>query len=372
MRTGGLFTRRIIYLTLLLSAFSAVVSAEPEESQPVKIGMIFPLTGPMSSFGEDIAKALPLLEKRFNSEQSKYKFILLLEDGKFGQTNAAITAAKKLVEVEGVRFLVVGSSGEILQIAPYAESAHVLSVTGFSSHPGVKNAGDYIFRTYIDADRGIELVAADLSKRNINRIAVISEESSFTSAIDKSLRNRIGDKLVLAENYIPGDADFKTVIAKARSKNPSAYYLNTAAPASFITLVRQLRGSGVKEIIYTYYVPSLKEVQDSLGPLLDGVVYLDFPDTPDSSDDFRNFLVEFEKANGSGIKAPFNFRTNYNAVRVIVDAVIAVGPDSGKAKDFLYSYDRPGAAGRLRFDSNGDALDLNLVLKTYGSKPRPN
>jgi hypothetical protein len=44
------------------------------------------------------------------------------------------------------------------------------------------------------------------------------------------------------------------------------------------------------------------------------------------------------------------------------------GQNPSKAKDYLYSYDRPSATGRLRFDSNGDAVGLDLVLKKYGSK----
>lgn len=342
-----------------------------QERQVVKIGLIYPLSGAMSSFGEDMAKALPLLQKKFNTEQSKYTFSLLIEDGKFGQSNAAITAAHKLVDVEGVKFLVVGSSGEVLQIAPFVETAHVITVAGFASHPDVKKAGDYIFRTYIDADRGIGIVVDDLLSKKISRLAVFTEESSFTSAIKDSLERRLGqDKLVFAESYSVGDADLKTMIAKARSKNPQAYYLNTTAPASFVALYKQLRENGVQEPIYTYYLPSLKEVQESLGAMLDGTSYLDYPEIAGSSADFNAFLSEYEKVNAAPVKAPFNFRTNYNAIKVLFDAIVAQGADVGKVKDYLYAYDQPSATGRLRFDSNGDVRDLNLSLVVFESKAK--
>lgn len=353
------------YLALCLVLFLiSSLPAQAQETPVVKIGLIYPLTGPMSSFGDDMAKAVPLLEKKFNSGQSKYKFVLLLEDGKFGHTDAAITAAKKLVEVDGVRLLVVGSSGEILQIAPYLESHKVLAVTGFSSHPAVKNAGDYIFRTYIDAGRGIKIVADDLRRKGITRVAVISEESSFTMAIKDSLQEYLGDRIIFSENFAFGDADFNTLAAKARSKKPQVYYLNAATPANFITLFKQLRDRGVSEPFYTYYTPSLKDVQESLGSRLNGTIYLDYPDSSDSSEDFKAFLLDFERLNGP-VRAGFNFRTNYNAIKVIFDSVTAVGPEPDKVKDFLYKYDRPSATGRLKFDANGDAEGLNLVLKTF-------
>lgn len=354
----------LMLFVLVLSTFEHTF-AQNQEREQVVIGFVFPLTGPMSSFGEDIAKALPLLEESFNSEQSKYRFKLLLEDGKFGQSNAAIAAAKKLVEVDGARFLVIGSSGEMLQIAPYAESSQVLSVTGFSSHPAIRNSGDYVFRTYIDAGRGIELVIDDLKAQGIQRAALFTEESSFSSAIRDALQKGLGDKIIFSESFSPGEADFKTLIAKARSKNPQVCYLNTTAPSTFISLFRQLRENQVDAPFYTYYVPSLKEVQKNLGKALEGTVYLDYPEGLESSQEFKNFLSAFEKRNGKVVNAPFNFKTNYNAARVVFDAIMSVGPDARAAKDFLYKYDRSSATGRLRFDGNGDVLDLNLVLKKY-------
>jgi branched-chain amino acid transport system substrate-binding protein len=365
MRLLQTLASRVVILVLASSSIAPLTQAQ--EKQIVGIGLIYPLTGAMSSFGDDMAKSLPLLERKFNAEQSKYKFTLSIEDGKFGQSNAAITAAHKLVDVDGVRFIVVGSSGEVLQIAPFVEAAHVLTVAGFASHPAIKNAGDYIFRTYIDIDNGIGVVVDDLSKKKITRLAVFTEESSFTSAVRDSLSKRLGNKIVFSESYSIGDFDLKTLIAKARSKTPQAYYLNTTAPSGFISLLKQLRDSQTQEPFYTYYVPTIKEVQDGLGSKLDGTLYLDYPDT-DASDDFKSFASEFERANGVIAKAPFNFRTNYNAIKVIFDAIINVGPDPTKVRDFLYSYDRPSATGRLRFNKNGDAEDLNLVLKTYISK----
>jgi branched-chain amino acid transport system substrate-binding protein len=356
----------IFFLCIALLALSPSLRAE--EKQVVSIGVIFPLTGPMSSFGEDMSKAIPLFEKKFNSASSKYTFRFLLEDGKFGQGNAAITAAKKLVAVDGARFLVLGSSGETLQVAPYAEGAKVLAVAGFASHPDVKKSGDYIFRTYVDTERGIRLVAEDMLKKDIGRVAVISEESSFTLAIQKLLHTFLAEKIVFSESYGFGDADFNAIITKAKSRDPQAYYINASTPANFIALVRQLRANGIQEPFYTFYTPSLPEVRESLGKQLQGTTFLDFPAEQNESQVFKNFLTEFEEHTKKKVQAAFNFRTNYNAIKVVVDGIMAVGPDPEKVKDFLYAYDQPSATGRLRFDSNGDARDLDLVLKVAGAK----
>ncbi len=361
---GAPFNVLLRVLSLLFIAALFYHPAHAEERQVVKIGIIVPLTGPMASFGEDLTKAIPLLEEKFNSTQSKYTFQFLIEDGKFGQSNAAITAAKKLIDFDKVRFLMVGSSGEILQVAPYVESMKVLSVAGFAGHPDVRNAGDYVFRTYIDTGKGIGRVIEDMDKKAFARIAIISEETAFTLGIKKDLTSLLQDKLVFSEDYGFGDADFNSLVVKARSKRPQAYYLNTATPGNFITLFKRLREGGVNEPFYTYYSPGLKDVQESIGKSLDGTVYLDFPDSKNVSQDFADFYDTFIKQFGS-VRAGFNFRTNYNAVKILFDGIMEVGPDSTKVKEYLYKYDRQSATGRLRFDSNGDPEDLNLELKTY-------
>lgn len=361
--------KRKFFLLLALLFLPFYVSSKTvfSEARPiVHIGVILPLTGPMSSFGEELAHALPLFEKKFNNEQSRYIFKFLLEDGRLGMGSAAISAAKKLVSFNGVQFLVVGSSGEALQIAPFCESKKALTVASFAIHPDIKNSGDFIFRTYVDAEKGIRTVVQDMKRRGFERVAIISEESSFALAIKKSLHALLGENIVFSEDFALGSVNFKTLIAKAKTKKPQAYYINASTPANYIQLVQQMRAQGITEVFYTYYTPSLPDVQKSLGEKLKGTIFLDFPPVTSQSKEFSHFLAEYEKLNKGEVRYLFNFQTNYNAFQVIFDGIMAVGPDSTKVKDYLYTYKRPSATGQLEFDKNGDVKNLELVLRVFG------
>ena len=76
-----------------------------------------------------------ILQERFNEAQSKHRFDFIIEDGRCGVGNSAISAAKKLVAVDGVSFIITGCSGETLQVAPYTERAHVITI-GYASRVG--------------------------------------------------------------------------------------------------------------------------------------------------------------------------------------------------------------------------------------------
>lgn len=353
-----------ISVFLLLSPLLDI-SAYAQNRESVRIGLIFPLTGPMNSFSQDIVDAAPVIESFVNKQQSRYKFTLLIEDGQFGHSNAAITAAKKLVNIDKVKFLVTGSSGETLQVAPFAESQGIVTVAGFASHPAITHAGHFIFRTYIDADQGIQLLSEHLLGSGLNRISVLTETSSFTAAVKQSLEIYLPNNIVSSDEYALGDSDLSSLISKTRQRNPNAVYLNVATPASFVTLFRRLRDAGLKQPIYTYYLPTLAEVRDALGEELNGTFYLDYPLQTDESPEFKSFLEFYRHSKRPDFNPDFNFRTNYNAIKVIVDSISAVGSDASKVRSYLHSYDEPSATGRLRFDSHGDVVGLKLVLKRY-------
>ena len=363
--------RFIVFVAILLLVIGP---AAPLQGQPhtVLIGVIIPLTGETAVWGEDLKRALPLLEAELNSRQTAYQFKFLLEDGKCGHENAAITAARKLVTMDKVSFLVTGCSGEVLQIAPFAETNKIFAIAYCAGHHDIANAGDYVFRTYIDLSRGAELVSDDIVKRHNYPLAILTEENAFTIGIKRALQKHLGDKVGFADDYALGDADLRSLILRARATRPRAYYLNAATPQSFVMLFRQLQQAGITSPKYAYFNPGVKSVQEALGKSLEDTVYFDVPDALDTTEDYQQFLAAFRQVSPDGPVTPFLLATAYNAFRVIYDGVLAVGPDATKVKEFAYRYDAPSATGRLRFDKNGDVLDLNFTLRTYQTQQKSN
>lgn len=358
---------RNIYCLLFIILCGLLETAQAEDSNrriDVPVGMILPLTGESAVWGEDVNRLGGILEEAWNKEQQKYRFRLLREDGRCGAGNAAITAAKKLAELDGVRHIVAGCSGEVLQIAPYAGQRKIVVLGYCAGHPDISCAGEYIFRTYIGFQRGIDLLAQAMRANGHTPVAILTEENSFTLGMKDWLMKALGADVAYDPDYAQGDADLRTLIAGAKSRKPRGYYLNTVTPHSFIVLLKQLRQAGVKEQLYAYYNPGDKDVRETLGALLNGIIYMDVPDTDDLSPDFNAVYVEFVRRHPEGPKTPFLMRTGYDALRAMYDCVMAAGPSAESCKNFLYTYSRSGASGPVKFDSNGDRQDVNFVLRT--------
>ena len=67
------------------------------EKELIKIGVIAPLTGGLAQRGNDIVNLLKIITPKLNSQSDRYNYQFIIEDGKCGAGNAAITAANKFI-----------------------------------------------------------------------------------------------------------------------------------------------------------------------------------------------------------------------------------------------------------------------------------
>jgi len=350
-------------LKTLLFISSFFIFAVNSFSETVKIGMVLPLTGNQATYGVDAQRVVSLLAPKGYFEKSGFKFEFILEDGQCGVGNSATTAGHKLIHFEGVKFLVVGCSGEVLQIAPLAEKAKVVTVGYASSHPDIRNSGDYIFRTYVDITKAVQLIADRIKTDESGTIAVLTEESSFTLGIKKELLTQLGVKVAFAEDFHVDDTSFQMLLTKAGTSKASAYFLNTASPRTYQNLFKQLRQLGMTRQVYSYHMPSDPDVIKSLGAAQNGVKFVATPEVEHGSSEFETFFKSYITRYPDGPNIDFLLRSSYDAIMVLMESIMAVGSDTELVKQHLYNNTFEGALGKVSFDEYGDVRDVNFTLK---------
>ena len=332
-------------------------------AETVKIGVIIPLTGNQAVFGLDARRTINILAPDGFLHRGDYSFQFLVEDGQCGIGNRATSAAKKLINVDGVKFLVPGCSGEAFQAGPLAEKANVLSICFACGHPDIRELGEFNFRTYADLNKAVHLIAKLMKEESRGGVAVLTEESSFTLGIKDELLKVLGIDATFYEDFHVDEVSFQSLLVKARANKPGAYYLNTAGPRTYQNLYRQLRQLGIKEPVYSYHSPADSDVISSLGSAQDGVKFVAVPEVDTGSPEFEIFLETFRDLYVDGPQIDFLLRSSYDAIMSIIQAVEAVGPDPKLARDFLHTLETEGAVGRLAFDSHGDVKDISYTLK---------
>lgn len=357
-------------LILLLVVSFATTDSYGEDSEKerevVKIGAIIPLTGGQAARGQDIAKLLKTLERHFDEMQLGYHYRFIVEDGQCGAGHAATTAAMKLINIDKVKFLLTGCSGETLQAGPLAERNKILNIAVLSLHQDVKTLGDYVFRTFIDIEKSVQGFADFMDSKCGGKIAVLTEENAFTFGVRDLLLKHLGAKVVYAENFTPDSSDFSTLLAKADARGARGVYLNVMSERTLANLVNDIKRRRLSQTLFSYNFPEVASFRTATEKNSDNLYFIGAPDINNSSSEFQSVQKEFNSQHPGGPTYEFVLRTTSDAVKSIVDAISVVSPDPTKVKDYLYSYSTLGALGKVEYDSNGDIKDLNYVLKRVG------
>ena len=348
---------------VFLALFARIASGlEPPLREPVKIGIIAPITGGEMRRGADIIKMVSIFEERLSSSP-KYRYEFIVEDGRCGAGNSATNAVMKLINLDKVKFLLTACSGETFQAGPIAQKAGVLTISVLALHPDVSKIGDYVFRAYIDVESSIERFSKYLHAAVPGKIAILTEENAFTFGIRDLLIKYLGEKISISEIFPMESTEFGTLLARAKRSGSEAVYFNAASEGTLANMVNDAVDQKLGMRIFTYAMPETASFRKATGPKGIGIEFLGTPEVSEASAEFRSFDEEFLRRNPEGASLHYLLRTTYDAVHIIVDGVNAVGNDPVKVKEYLKTYAGTGALGTVRFDAARNIKDQHFVLK---------
>lgn len=351
----------IVGIAVIIIALVVSFGNKNQSSDKIRLAFIGPLTGDGAAWGEIEKNTIQLAVDEINASGGiKGKQMeVVYEDGKCDGATA-LSAAKKLVEIENIKFLLVSCSQEIVPIGPYAESHKIIAFTSYASASNISDLGRYIFRnSYTNRDMGASMAKVALEKGKT--AAVISEQSAFASDlrdlfIDSYEKN--GGKILTSEKFDQESRDFKTQITKIVDLNPSVVAVNPNGPDTGIVIIKQLRQLGYRGSLVGNFFGGSIQVQKT--PEADGMIYVSDPVFSESPIKKRVF-AEYEKKYGSSPDLPWPVGARYDAVYILKQAFENVGNDPTAVMEYLHNMptDFTGVLGTYRFKS--DSADVTNV-----------
>ncbi|HLD20914.1 MAG TPA: ABC transporter substrate-binding protein [Patescibacteria group bacterium] len=330
----------------------------------LKIGVIFPLTGDAASVGTMFQKVSDLAVSEINASGGVggKQIELVYEDGKCDGATAS-TATQKLVNVDGVKFILGGiCSGETLAAAEITQQARVLLLSPASTSPDITNSGDLVFRTYPSDDYEAKLVAAYAQENGLGRAAIISENTDFGQGLREAFVASYEGDLVFNESYNTGETDFRTLITKMRAANPQMVYVAAQTNISGELILKQIQESGMNVGIFAVSSMLDRSAIAANASLYEEVIMAEvqLPTEGKAADMF----AAYQELYGNTPEFSAYSASGYDSVYLLVEAIEAVGEDPEAVAGY-FSYqvvDWPGAIGTFNFDENGDAeVELTLV-----------
>ncbi len=350
----------LFVLGFLLSSCAPTVS-NGDDTSPIKIGFVGPLTGDAAAYGVDPLNGVRMKIDEINASGGINGRLLevIAEDGRCTGGDAA-SAAQKLVNVDKVVAIVGGEcSSETLAMAPIVEAGKIVSMSPLSSSPDVTTAGEFIFRDYPSDALKTKAMAKYFRDNGYTKVAVISENTDFCTAFRDSLGDDIDGDFVFNESVDPGTKDYRSLVTRLKSVDFDVLVANGQFPSSIALMIQQMREQGMQQLVISHDVGQTVETITVGGEATEGMQAINIPFISEKTSFGSKFVSAYGSPQGAISYAAFG----YDAMGVLAQAMMNVGTDGTAIRDYLSAMpDYDGIVGKFNFDKNGDVTGIHYQL----------
>ena len=338
------------------------------QDEVYRVGVMESLTGLGETYGSVAhhAKQMAMDEINEAGGVNGKKLELVVEDSKCNAQDA-ITAYNKLTDVENVKIVLGPScSAAMLGVAPLAEKDGHILFSALATHPDIAQAGDYIFRTSINAQKfgtGMGNLMWDDGIRTLatfNESTDYAEGARFTTVEQFTKR---GGQVLDEERYPSDTTDFRTALTKILSSKPDAIFMAAQAEFSGGTAVKQLRELGYEGPIYGDVVtvaPTALELAGDAATGTKSVLALLDPNYSKAQEVLANFKERYGYLTFTRFLA-----SAYDNIYITADCLEKTGDDQDADgfRDCLYDITWNGALGEsYGFDELGEVTGLSPAV----------
>jgi len=327
----------------LIAAAAAVaaltLTAAPETAsaaEPVKIGMILPMTGPFQSTGKQIEAAAKLyMQQNGNTVAGQQVELIVKDDAGVADTTKRL--AQELVVNDKVKFLTgFGLTPLALAAAPIATRAKVPEIVMAAATSSITEQSPFVVRTSQTLPQ-VSVVIADWAAQNGIK-KVVTLVSDYGPGIDaetwfKKRFSDAGGQVVESLRVPLQNPDFAPFLQRAKDAGPDAMFIFVPSGVGSI-FVRQFVERGLDKSGIKLIGPgdvTDDDILNGMGDAAVGVITAQHYSAAHDSAENKKFVEAFKKAN-NGMRPNFMAVAGYDGMHLIYKALEATkGSTDGTA-----------------------------------------
>ena len=292
--------RRALAAVAIAMVLSAPVA---RAADPVKIGVILPMTGPFASTGREIDAAIKLFVQKNGDTVAGRKVEVIVRDDTGLAPETTKRIAQEMVAKDHVDVLAgFGLTPLALATAPVATEAKVPMVVMGAATSVIPQRSPYIVRTGFTLAQVTAPLAEWAAKNGIKRVVTLVTDYGPGLDAEKTFVKRFGDGggTVIESIRSPlRNPDYAPFLQRAKDAKPDALFVfvpsgeGTAVLKQFAD--RGLKDAGIKLICTGDVLDD--ELLETIGPAALGVISSHHYSAAHKSPENRAYVDAFMKAN---------------------------------------------------------------------------
>lgn len=313
----------------------------------IKIGAFLSVTGPASFLGEPEKKTLERHVERLNKDGGiggRRIELVVYDDA--GTPDKAATFAKRLIQNDGVDILIGGTTtGTTMAAVKVVEPAGVPFISLAGGIDIVEPVKKWVFKTPHTDRMAAEKVFADMKKKGISKIALVSEDAGFgKSGHDQSVKAaaNFGIEIVADEVYSPKDPDVTAQLTKAKNAPGVQAIFNFGFGQGPAIVTKNYKQLGIALPLWQSHGVASKEYIRLAGDAAEGVrlpaAGLVVADQLPASDPQKPVVTAFKKDYEAAFKSEVSTFAGhaYDGLQMASAAILRAGStDKAKVRDEL-------------------------------------
>ena len=329
-RTLSIARRRL--LRGVAAAAAAVLLSMPAlAADPLKIGLILPLTGPFASTGKQIEAAARLYIAKNGDTVAGRKVELIVKDDTGLAPETTKRIAQELVVQDKVSILAgFGLTPLALAAAPVATEAKVPMIVMAAATGMIPTRSPFIVRTGFTLPQVTGPIAEWAAKNRIKRVVTmvtdygpgLDAEKTFVSVFKAA-----GGEIVESIRTPLANPDYAPFLQRAKDAKPDALFVFVPSGQG-LAVMKQFEDRGLKQagirLIGTGDVTD-DDLLESMGAPAVGVITSFHYSAAHDSPENKAYVDGMMKAN-NGMRPNFHSVGGYDGMHLIYEAVKKAGP----------------------------------------------
>ncbi len=348
-------------------------------AERVRIGLSGPFTGGSSPMGESMRNGVRLAADEINSAGGIHGVpIELVERDDTANDKVGAKVAEELTGLHVAATIGIVNTGVGLASIDYYQRARIPLIVAVSTGPALTRKfappaarANYIFRVSPTLDLEARVLAADLKKKSLTKVALLADNTPYgdSGALAFAEQARLaGLDLVSQLRFKLGDNDMSGLVRSARAAGAQAIIAWGIGP-ELAAIAKAMRSSGWRAPLMGSWTLSMRNFIDIAGSAGDGAL---MPQTfiQDAGSTAKNsFLLAYRRMFKTDlIPSPMSAAQGYDGMHLLAHAIRQARSLDGDAirqalenLSFRYqgvvtSYDDPFSA------EDHDAITANMIV----------
>ena len=210
----------IIVAVVILIAAGISGNSNKAKDGKFKIGVILPLSGPVSALGEAAKDSINLALSTL-SPADKKNIEIVYGDDQF-DPKQTVSVAQKLIDTDSVKALIVYSSPSSVA-ASYIAEKNSIPMIGLGNSTEINTGKQWVMRYMLGPLEQAQAIESLLLKGKFTKVALVWNQSDGPKSVHDQLVKILpeqGYTIVADESVTKAENDFKTSILKIKAVKP--------------------------------------------------------------------------------------------------------------------------------------------------------